>query len=199
MNQDLSEFEEMLTQILGKIDQSYCKIPADLTEAAVILPLLSGKNGIEVLFTRRTENVSSHRGQVSFPGGKVSEKDSDFVVTALRETEEEIGLAPSQIRIVGVLPPIPTISTGYLVYPAVAVLVPPLIFKPDKREVKDIFTVPLSYLLDDSNWKLGPVETDEGTFTTYYIRYKGFLVWGMTARLLRKFLNIVRDSSLFPW
>jgi len=167
-----------------------------LTPAAVILPILNTDRGIEVLFTRRTNLVRSHRGQVSFPGGAYCATDKDLVETAVRETEEEIGVPASRIEILGKLPALPTVSTGYLVYPLVAILPYPFRFRRNRREVEEIFTVPIDFLASEQNWRLDQVETDDGMFTTFFCRYKGYLIWGMTARLLRKFIMILRKSSL---
>ncbi len=189
------DFESRLTEVLNSVKWRYRREPPELTRAAVILPLLEDPKGIEVLLTRRTNQVKSHRGQVSFPGGTVAPGDKGVVDTALRETEEEIGVKRSQIKILGTLPPLSTVSTGYFVYPTVATLLPPYDFMLSTREVREVFTVPLEYILDEQNWRLGPVETEEGFFTSFYFRYKGYLVWGMTARLLRKFKELVSSND----
>ncbi len=196
MELDFNDLEKRLIAILPKVERRYRPEPHGLIRAAVLLPLLESSRGVEILLTRRTNEVKSHRGQVSFPGGTVSPADEGVIDTALRETEEEIGLSRSQIKILGTLPPISTVSTGYFVYPSVATLLPPLNFKLNTREVKEIFTVPVEFILSEQNWRLDPVETQDGTFTTFYFRYQGYLVWGMTARLLRKFKEIVAICNL---
>jgi len=195
MKLDFSQFENHLSKVLSNLEEKYIREPSKLIKAAVILPLLEGAKGAEILLTRRTNQVKSHRGQVSFPGGTVSPQDRGVTDTALRETEEEIGVERSRIKVLGSLPPLSTVSTGYFVYPTIAVLLPPFNFKRNEREVKEIFTVPLDFVLDEQNWRLGPVETEDGTFTSFYFRYQGYLVWGMTARLLRKFREILIESD----
>ena len=195
MKLDFSQFENHLSKVLSNLEEKYIREPSKLIKAAVILPLLEGAKGAEILLTRRTNQVKSHRGQVSFPGGTVSPQDWGVTDTALRETEEEIGVERSRIKVLGSLPPLSTVSTGYFVYPTIAVLLPPFNFKRNEREVKEIFTVPLDFVLDEQNWRLGPVETEDGTFTSFYFRYQGYLVWGMTARLLRKFREILIESD----
>ena len=195
MKLDFSQFENHLSKVLSNLEEKYIREPSKLIKAAVILPLLEGAKGAEILLTRRTNQVKSHRGQVSFPGGTVSPQDRGVTDTALRETEEEIGVERSRIKVLGSLPPLSTVSTGYFVYPTIAVLLPPFNFKRNEREVREIFTVPLDFVLDEQNWRLGPVETEDGTFTSFYFRYQGYLVWGMTARLLRKFREILIESD----
>ncbi len=195
MKEEFSGFGDRLSCALSRLKQGYVQEPPGLIKAAVVLPLIIGSGNVDILFTRRTNQVKSHRGQVSFPGGTVAPGDRGVIDTALRETEEEIGVERSRVKVLGTLPPLPTVSTGYFVYPAVAQLMPPYRFKLNKREVREIFTVPLNFLFQEHNWKLGPVETEDGTFTSFYFRYKGYLVWGMTARLLRKFKEILSGED----
>ncbi len=195
MESKQEHFQNFLSDALSRVKHGYIREPEGLIKAAVVLPLIEKPGNVEILFTRRTNQVKSHRGQVSFPGGTVAPGDRGTVDTALRETEEEIGVERSRIKVLGTLPPLSTVSTGYFVYPTVAVLLPPYTFKPNRREVKEIFTVPVDYLQNEQNWKLGPVETEDGTFTSFYFRYRGYLVWGMTARLLRKFREVLLDAD----
>ena len=122
MKLDFSQFENHLSKVLSNLEEKYIREPSKLIKAAVILPLLEGPKGAEILLTRRTNQVKSHRGQVSFPGGTVSPQDWGVTDTALRETEEEIGVERSRIKVLGSLPPLSTVSTGYFVYPTICLL-----------------------------------------------------------------------------
>lgn len=123
---------------------------APLREAAVLVGLVGRDAGWQVLLTRRTEALRHHAGQVSFPGGRVEPDDADAVAAALRESQEEIGLAPGQAAPVGFLDPLCTI-TGFRVLPVVAMVDVAYVPRPDPAEVADVFEVPLAHLLDPRN------------------------------------------------
>ncbi|MDR1350938.1 MAG: CoA pyrophosphatase [Zoogloeaceae bacterium] len=120
---------------------------AALIPAAVLFPLVSRGEGLQVLLTRRTEHLRDHPGQISFPGGRMEESDASPVHTALREAEEEIGLVPNLPQILGYLPTYRT-ATGFLIHPVVALLLAPFTLAPDAFEVAEIFEVPLACLFD---------------------------------------------------
>ena len=120
------------------------------TPAAVLFPIVQRPQGHTVLLTQRTDHLRDHAGQVSFPGGRVDAVDVSPQATALRETQEEIGLSPSHIEIFGYLPQYYT-GTGFVVTPVVGLLTPPFELQPDPFEVAEIFEVPLSFLLDPAN------------------------------------------------
>lgn len=121
-----------------------------LREAAVLVGLVGRDAGWQVLLTRRTDALRHHAGQVSFPGGRVEPEDADPIAAALRESHEEIGLAPGQATPVGFLDPLCTI-TGFRVLPLVAMVEADYVPRPDPAEVADVFEVPLDYVLDPRN------------------------------------------------
>src|ERR1700704_6214226 len=120
------------------------------TAASVLVPIVAHPQGLTVLFTQRTTQLKAHSGQVSFPGGRAEPGDASAEFTALRESREEIGLAPERVEILARLPDCLT-RTGYRVTPVVGLITPPLALVPDPREVQEVFEVPLEFLLDPGN------------------------------------------------
>lgn len=156
---------------------------AAATPAAVLIPLIAHPQELTVLFTQRTTHLKSHSGQVSFPGGRVEAEDANAEFTALRETQEEIGLAAARVEIIGRLPDYRT-RTGYRISPVVGLVTPPLELKPDPREVEAIFEVPLEFLLDPRNRQRRTREFQGQTVGFYVFEHGGRTIWGATAGML---------------
>jgi 8-oxo-dGTP pyrophosphatase MutT (NUDIX family) len=157
--------------------------PRPSKPAAVLVPLIDHASGMTVLLTRRTAHLVHHAGQVSFPGGRTEAQDKDAVDTALRETEEEIGLSRCYVEIAGLLDCYQTI-TGFLVTPVVAFVDPGFELQPDPNEVADIFEVPLDFIADTRNHR-----RESGLFKGqrryfYVLPYKDYYIWGATAAML---------------
>lgn len=160
-----------------------------LTAASVLVPIIAHREWLTVLFTRRTEHLRAHSGQVSFPGGRVEPQDAGPAHTALRETQEEIGIAPDQIELIGTLPEYHT-RTGYRITPMVGVIAPPLTLQADAREVDAVFEVPLSFLLDPRNHQRH-TRAFQGRMISYYaMPYGEHYIWGATAAML---VNLYRQ------
>ncbi|MFC1720216.1 CoA pyrophosphatase [Pseudomonadota bacterium] len=151
--------------------------------AAVLVPLLDLPEP-EIVFTRRADHLPQHPGQVSFPGGAAEENDSSAVQTALREAQEEIGLPPEAARPIGFLDRMDTIS-DYRVLPVVALVTPPVIWKPDAREVAEVFTVPLAVVLDTDRYESRVFVRDGQEQLIYTLHWQGYIIWGATAAMLR--------------
>lgn len=163
-----------------------------IKEAAVLVPLIDRPDGLTVLLTHRTAHLANHAGQVSFPGGRVDLADCDVEETALRETQEEIGLDRSHARIIGRLDTYIT-RTGFAVTPVVAVIDPPFELTPDPFEVAEVFEVPLSFLLDPNNHQLCSREF-EGTVRYFYaMPYGRHYIWGATAGILMNLYELLRE------
>jgi 8-oxo-dGTP pyrophosphatase MutT (NUDIX family) len=158
--------------------------------AAVLIPIVVREAGLTVLLTERTAHLNDHAGQISFPGGRAEVEDHSPLETALRETEEEIGLARSQIELLGRLPDYLT-GTGYRVAPIVALVREPLALVPDPFEVADIFEVPLAFLMDPANHEMRRLALDEGERVFYAIPYQARFIWGATAGMLRNFYRFL--------
>ena len=155
-----------------------------LTPAAVLFPIVLRDGGQTVLLTQRTAHLRDHAGQISFPGGRVEAHDRSPMDTALRETEEEIGLARERVEIVGFLPEYRT-GTGFRVTPVVALVRPPFDLQPDPFEVAEIFEVPLAFLLDPANHQQHSLHY-RGALRSYFaMPYGEYFIWGATAGMIR--------------
>lgn len=156
--------------------------------ASVLVPVVTRAANPTVLFTRRTEALQDHAGQVSFPGGGREQADRSPVETALRETEEEIGLPRGQVEVVGFLDGYLTVS-GYAVTPVVALVAPEFSLQPDPAEVAEVFEVPLSFLADPENRQVRE-RIFAGRNVGYYVfEYGEYLIWGATAGMLVNFVE----------
>ena len=157
---------------------------AVLTPAAVLFPIVLREDGHTVLLTQRTAHLRDHAGQISFPGGRVEESDQSTLHTALRETEEEIGLAREHIEPIGYLPEYRT-GTGFRVTPVVALVRPPFDLKIDPFEVAEVFEVPLAFLLDPVNHQRHSIH-HRGALRQYFaMPYGDYFIWGATAGMIR--------------
>lgn len=155
-----------------------------LTPAAVLFPIVLHPAGLTVLLTQRTAHLRDHAGQISFPGGRVEADDLSPTHTALRETEEEIGLSREHIEIAGFLPEYRT-GTGFCVTPVVALVRPPFTLQPDPFEVAEIFEVPLAFLLDPANHQRHSLHY-RGALRNYFaMPYGDYFIWGATAGMIR--------------
>jgi 8-oxo-dGTP pyrophosphatase MutT (NUDIX family) len=162
-----------------------------LRNAAVLLPLVLFQEEWHLLFTRRTDRVESHKGQVSFPGGAADDGEISPEQTALREAEEEIGMNPRDVRILGRLSSMITISL-YRVRPIVGIIPWPYAFRVANFEVARVFTMPLLWLADRSNfWEFFRKDSDLSVIV--YHPYDGELLWGATARMT---VNFVRTLDI---
>ena len=157
--------------------------------AAVLVPLVWYDEEWHLLFTRRTDTVESHKGQVSFPGGGCEEDETTPEQTALREAEEEIGVLPSEVRVLGRLSNLITI-TYFRVTPVVGVVRWPAVFRVGAHEVARVFTMPLAWLANSTNrWEFEIPGTNRSLIA--YHPYDGELLWGATARMTVDFLNVL--------
>ena len=162
--------------------------------AAVLMPLLWNDGEWHLLFTRRTEHVESHKGQVSFPGGARDKGEKTPEETALREAEEEIGIQPRDVRVLGRLTSMDTISF-YRITPVVGVIPWPTVFRPAHEEVARVFTMPLKWLAEKSNrWEFNLLGRDHSI--VFYHPYDGELLWGATARMTVDFLQVLQINSM---
>jgi 8-oxo-dGTP pyrophosphatase MutT (NUDIX family) len=164
--------------------------------AAVLLLLYEKEGKTHILLTRRTDEVEHHKGETSFPGGACDPEDCDLLTTALRETEEEIGVRPGDVEVLGQLDDIVTI-TDFVVSPFVGVLASPSYpFAVNTHEVAELVEVPLGHLLDERNLEHSVRELRGRLLPIYTYRYGDHTIWGATARILKVFFDKLASAGI---
>lgn len=167
--------------------------PTELVQAAVLVPIVEHRDGLTVLLTQRTDHLSAHAGQISFPGGRLETSDASLEAAALRETEEEVGLRRDRIEVVGQLDLYVT-RTGFEVTPVVGIVTPPISLTPDPFEVADVFEVPLSFIIDPAN-HLKQSRLHNGIERQFYVLpYDNRYIWGATAGMLVNLSEVLRKA-----
>lgn len=154
-----------------------------LSAAGVLVPLVERRGGLSLLLTRRARQLKHHAGQVSFPGGRMEAADSTIVETALRETWEEVGVAPADVEVVGYLPTMPTV-TGYAVTPIVGIFDPLTRLRLDQMEVERAFEVPLDFLMTPGNEQWSTRTVGDTRVPLAEFTYTGERIWGATAAMI---------------
>jgi 8-oxo-dGTP pyrophosphatase MutT (NUDIX family) len=167
---------------------------ARVIDAAVLVPIVRRPDALQVLLTQRTSHLSDHAGQISFPGGRVEEHDASREETALRETEEEIGLSRERISVLGRLP-MYEIPTGFRITPVVGWIEPPFELALDAFEVASAFEAPLAHFADPSRYQRR--EYDFGGLHRHYmaIPYQGRYIWGATAGMLYSLARVLSSGE----
>jgi 8-oxo-dGTP pyrophosphatase MutT (NUDIX family) len=161
----------------------------NLRRAGVLLPLFVRDANLWILFTRRTESVEHHRGQISFPGGSEEPGDEGLYATALRETQEELAISPADVLLLGSLSPIVTV-TNFYVEPFAAAVPQPYVWRPSLEEIAEIIEAPLPALMDPAALEEKEMPGREGTVLFYH--YGDHVIWGATARMLAELLDALR-------
>ncbi len=170
------------------------KQPHELRRAAILIPIIPRTNGAHVILTERQQHLSNHAGQVAFPGGSVEPGDPSPSAAALREAEEEVGIDPSTVTVLGHLPACCTMS-GFCVSPVVGWLNQDVCLRPQTEEVACIFEVPLSYLADPGNRKKKYHRFGDHEIAYYIFTYENHTIWGMTAAILVHLLETIQSLS----
>ena len=160
-------------------------------EASVLIPILTFKKDLEILLTKRSNSLKNHPGQIAFPGGKKDQIDSSPIETALRETQEEVGLNPKNVEIIASLPSHRT-ATGFVIKPYLGLINQPFSEILRQGEVDEIFTVPYEYILNEKNFSIQTRKWNGSQRSYYVVPYGPYYVWGATARIL---LNLSRALS----
>lgn len=163
--------------------------------AAVLVPMVMRNEAESLLFTRRTDHLHHHPGQISFPGGRVEAADDSPVATALRETEEEIGLDRQHVELLGTLPDYFT-GTGFCITPVVGLVHPPFDLKLDAFEVAEAFEVPLAHFLDPANHQRHSREFEGRMRHFYAMPYHDYYIWGATAGIIMSLYRVLQGDRL---
>jgi 8-oxo-dGTP pyrophosphatase MutT (NUDIX family) len=186
----LDELAEQVVAVLSTRSRKEYNRP-DLRRAAVLVPLFLVEGRVHVLLTKRTDTVEHHKGQVSLPGGSSDAGDSDAVATALRETEEELGIPPHRIRVLGTLDDVPTFVSGFVVTPVVGVIPHPLDLHISAGEISEILIIPIDVFLDPGKVRVEEREREGERVQVYFYRHEGHEIWGATARILKGLVETV--------
>jgi len=181
---------EKIRRALSQREKRLCQTEG-LTRAAVLIPMYHKAGEWYLVLTKRTETMEYHKGQISFPGGAHYEEDASPKDTALRESWEEIGLAPADVEILGELDDTATYVTRFLISPFVGVIPYPYDFKANPEEVEEVISAPLDVLLDKRNFREEMQQIDGQFVSQYFYRYGDKVIWGATARMLKQFLEVI--------
>ena len=169
------------------------RLDAPLKPAGVLVPIMERTEGLSVLLTQRSSDLRIHAGQASFPGGRMEPNDPDVRATALRETHEEVGIAPDRIDVIGYLRAMPTI-TGFAVTPVVGLVRDPVDLSIDRTEVEYTFEIPLDFLLEEGNDRLVEREWEGKRFRLREFHFERERVWGATAYMILAFRQYVLNK-----
>jgi 8-oxo-dGTP pyrophosphatase MutT (NUDIX family) len=164
----------------------------ELRPAAVLVPLIDHAHGMSVLLTQRTAHLTAHAGQISFPGGRIEAADADAVAAALRETEEEVGLPPDRVSVIGRLDTYIT-GTGFEIIPVVGIVAPPHKLAIDPFEVAEAFEVPLSFILDKRNHQRVERQSGAHRRAFFVLPYEDRNIWGATAGILVNLAEVLAE------
>ena len=186
--------EKLIQHIRGKLDKhksrDYIYTQTQWQDAAVLIPLFFKNGEAHLLFTKRTEFLRHHKGQVSFPGGKFDKSDKNLEKTAIRETFEEIGLKKDDINVLGKTDKFLT-NTHFLVQPYAGFFSYPYNFKVNSGEIDRLIEVPIQHLTDENFFKVKFISYNDQLWPIHYYYYNDDVIWGVTGFLLSNFLNIV--------
>lgn len=166
----------------------------DHKPAAVLVPLVAHDDALSMLLTRRTDHLQHHPGQISFPGGRVESGDASPLGTALRETEEEIGLDADRIEMLGALPDYYT-GTGFRITPLVGLVRPPFKLKLDSFEVAEAFEVPFEHFLDPANHQRHSMMYQGHMRHFHAMPYHQYYIWGATAGIIMSLYRLLADEA----
>ena len=168
--------------------------PGPLVRAAVLVPIVD-RGEATLVFAQRTDRVGHHKGQISFPGGRVDPGDADDLAAALREAHEEVGLDPARVEPLGLLDDQETFATQYVITPWVGRVRGPVVWQPDGEEIEKVIEVPVAALLDRGSFRVERWERDGIERDVYFFEYRDTIIWGATARILRTYLDIVEAAA----
>jgi 8-oxo-dGTP pyrophosphatase MutT (NUDIX family) len=165
--------------------------------AAVLVPLFKVHDQYRVLFTKRTDRVEEHKGQISFPGGAVEEGDESFQDTALREAYEEIGLLRKDVAILGQTDDTLTLASNFVIHTFVGLIPHPYCFKVNDHEVKRLIEFPFDvFMVENQADKMGDVKYDGNVYRSVIFQYNGDVIWGATAKIMENLIEILGRKNI---
>jgi 8-oxo-dGTP pyrophosphatase MutT (NUDIX family) len=167
--------------------------PGPLIQSAVLVPIVDRGEPV-IAFTKRTERVSTHRGQISFPGGTVDPDDRSLLVTALRECEEEVGLSRGAVEVLGALDDTETRATQFVITPFVGLVRAPVVWRPDGEEIEKVIEVPYAALSARGAVRVEQWERDGVLEPMPFFDYGDETIWGATARILTHYLELIEGA-----
>lgn len=186
----MSKVVDLLTKIKNEFFREVIEEEKSPTKKSAVLLLFKEKDDeLYLLFTKRTQAVSEHKGEISFPGGNYKEEDKRLEETALREAEEELGIDKESIEIIGRLNPEKTAITNYLIYPFIGYLKKNQEYKPNQFELEKIIEIPLTTLLNMKPEQEEDLVWDNQRFKMFFYYFADETIWGATARILTQFLE----------
>lgn len=171
------------------------QLALDYPEAGILVPVTDNQRDPEMIFTLRSANMKTHRGQVAYPGGKRDPTDISLAATALRETHEEIGLPPDQVKVIAPLSQVISLHR-ILVTPYVGVVPGDHPLRPNPAEIESVFRVPISYFLEDKRERTDTLSFLDSTLYVPCYRWDRYQIWGLSAVVLVDFLNAVYDAGI---
>jgi 8-oxo-dGTP pyrophosphatase MutT (NUDIX family) len=167
--------------------------PGPLVKAAVLVPIVDRGEPF-LVFAKRTNRVGTHRGQISFPGGRVDATDPTLLDAALREAEEEVGLPRHAVEALGALDDTETVATQFIITPFVGLVRTPVAWQPDGHEIEKVIEVPLQALRDRASFRVEHRERGGVRHEVFFWDYQGETIWGATARILKHYLDLLEDA-----
>ncbi len=187
----INKMKKVLSERVRKIHNIDGLIPS-----AVLLPILYKDNQANILFTKRSNMVKYHKGEISFPGGTMDKKDNSLFDCVLRECYEEIGVEKKDIKLIGILDDILTIKTHFIITPFIAIIPYPYYFRINKTEIEELIIIPISYLTKKSKYeKKSILDIPDSHNLVHFFYYKQHIIWGATALILKQFLELFFDFS----
>tara|TARA_B100001057_G_scaffold336428_1_gene337239 strand:+ start:6993 stop:7625 length:633 start_codon:yes stop_codon:yes gene_type:complete len=177
--------KKKIASLLSKRNQK------NFIQSAVLVPVIKKDNTLNLLFTIRSKKLKSHSGEICFPGGQWSDKDTSLVNTALRETREEIGIPYEKIKILGFLDSVPTL-TGFLIHPIVGIIENEISLKIDNSEVEDYFYVPFNFFANKKNKIKRIVKIKNTDIPIFEYHYNDHRIWGATAAIASSLFSLLR-------
>jgi len=185
--------DELVALVRRRLSERQRRIIDDprMRRAAVLLPLYEERGESYVLFTRRTDAVEHHKGQISLPGGSEDASDAGPLATALRETEEELGISPAQVEILGALDDVYTVVSGFVITPFVGVIPHPIPLRVNPHEIAEVLTVPLATFRDPGSLRMEEREREGEQIQVYFYYHGRHEIWGATGRIMKDFVDAV--------